>query len=179
MYVSIIYIGNFICVVHVISGSNVIHTWRRLCVCVRASVCVCERESVCVWERLCVCGVCVCVCVCVCVWESECVWEVCVWERVWCERERVCVCVREESVCLCVRERVCVCVCETNHNKLFLKLIKIPYFTVTICFASYHIYSVLFIKYLISYITYFDFGRLVTLYLISECYITVKYINEY
>ncbi len=52
-----------------------------------------------------------------------------------CVRERVCVCERE-SVCLCVRERVCVCVCETNHNKLFLKLIKIPYFTVTICFAS-------------------------------------------
>ncbi len=100
---------------------------------------------------------------------------VCVKACVVCERERVCVCERE-SVCLCVRECVFV-VCETNHNKLFLKLIKIPYFTVTICFASLSYYSVLFIKYLISYITYFDFGRLVTLYLISECYITVKYIK--
>ncbi len=42
---------------------------------------------------------------------------------------------------MCVRERVCVCVCETNHNKLFLKLIKIPYFTVTVLLL-YHIYSV-------------------------------------
>ncbi len=61
-----------------------------------------------------------------------------------CVRERVCVCERE-SVCLCVRERVCVCVCETNHNKLFLKLIKIPYFTVNYLFCFFIIFIVCYL----------------------------------
>ncbi len=53
-------------------------------------------------------------------------------------------CVRERVCVVCERESV-VCVCETNHNKLFLKLIKIPYFTVTICFASLIIFIVCYL----------------------------------